>query len=607
MKLRTKQSHIPLLLPLLLVACATPQGKPPGDAHLTQAALPTPDAGIPTPVKQNLAVPKPKGNNKTETYSVVVNNVRVHDLLFALARDAKINVDIHPGLQGNVTLNAIDQTLPQILGRLAKQLDLRWELDGQTLAVMPDTPYLQTYRIDYVNMKREATGSVKVTGEIGEGTASSGNTGNATTAKIDNTSKNHFWETLTQNIKDMLRETDKILPEGSVDTQVEQSNTQTTNGVIGQTGATAGSAGAKTATGQLPVAQQANATTTVKRATFREAASVIANPETGLLSVRATSRQQEKIQQFLDQVMLSAKRQVLIEATIAEVELSRRYEQGIDWGEFKTDATRSGIAGVTGGAVFSPPGASAGAQLVLGRSANGTSDMAIRLLETFGTVKVLSSPKISALNNQSALMRVVDNQVFFNVKANTVTGNAGLATTTYTTEQKSVPVGFVMSVTPQISDADEIVLNVRPSITRLNGFALDPNPSLTNLATGARIDNRIPNIRTREMETVLRIQDGSVAVLGGLMEDAVDNADSAVPWFHSIPVVGALFTQRNDLKRKTELVIFIKPTIIRQHTDQDIAKNVRNHLPQNDFLKVPPDPRFQILPSGHVDSEESKK
>lgn len=600
MNLRCPRRCVPLLLSVLLAACASPQNKPPADTHLAQAAAPVPDAGIPTPIQPSLSVPKPKGSARTETYSVVVNNVRVHDLLFALARDAKVNVDVHPGLQGNVTLNAIDQTLPQILDRLARQADLRWELDGQNLSVMPDTPYLQTYRVDYVNMKRDATGSVQVSGEIGEAGSSGTSSGNSSEAKIDNTSKNHFWETLIQNVKDMLRETDKVLPEGSSDTQVEQSNTQTVSNLIGQIANAA--AGTKGSAGQQPGSQQAIATTTVKRATFREAASVIANPETGLIAVRATSRQHEKIQQFLDEVMTSAKRQVLIEATIAEVELSRRYEQGIDWGEFKTSATRSGIVG----ARFFDPAIAGGAQLVMGRADNGTSDIAIRLLETFGTVKVLSSPKISALNNQSAIMRVVDNQVFFNVKATTSGGTGGSPViTSFSTEQKSVPVGFVMSVTPQISVADEIVLNVRPSITRLNGFELDPNPSLTK-ANGDRIDNRVPNIRTREMETVLRIQNGDVAVLGGLMEDAVQDADSAVPWFHSIPMLGALFTQRNDLKRKTELVIFLKPTIIRQNNDQDIARTVRQHLPRNDFFTVPIDPRYQVLPSGALTAGESQ-
>ena len=147
--------------------------------------------------------------------------MRVHDLLFALARDARINVDIHPGINGYVTLNAIDQTLPQLLNRIAKQVDMRFEIDGPNLTVMPDTPFLRNYPVDYVNMSRDTTGSVSVTSQLAgvttsgsASTASSAN--NNSTTKIDNKAQNRFWETLVQNIKDILRETDKILPEGSV-------------------------------------------------------------------------------------------------------------------------------------------------------------------------------------------------------------------------------------------------------------------------------------------------------------------------------------------------------------------------------------------------------
>jgi MSHA biogenesis protein MshL len=108
--------------------------------------------GIPPPVASTVTLPRPKAAAKTESYSVSVRNIPVQDLLFALARDAKLNVDIHPGINGVVTLNAIDQTLQQILSRIAKQVDMRWEIDGPNLIVMPDTPFLRSYKVDYVNI-----------------------------------------------------------------------------------------------------------------------------------------------------------------------------------------------------------------------------------------------------------------------------------------------------------------------------------------------------------------------------------------------------------------------------------------------------------------------
>ena len=164
------------LLAAALAACATGPFPVARNAHIrADAAPPEPVPGaIPRPVQQAIVLPPPKPAARAETYSVVVNNVRAQDLLFALARDAKLNVDIHPGIAGTVTLNAIDQTLPQLLNRISKQVDMRYELDGPNLLVMPDSPYLRTYRVDYVNMSRELTGTVSINTQIASGGSASG-------------------------------------------------------------------------------------------------------------------------------------------------------------------------------------------------------------------------------------------------------------------------------------------------------------------------------------------------------------------------------------------------------------------------------------------------
>ena len=155
------------LLSLALAACQAPTPQQPLAGHLsTETSLPQARGDIPAPVQQTLAVPKPRTTPKTETYSVVVNNVQVKDLLFALARDAKVNVDIHPGITGVVSLNAINQTLPQLLTRISKQVDMRFELDGPNLSVMPDSPFLKHYKVDYVNMARNVTGTVSINTQI---------------------------------------------------------------------------------------------------------------------------------------------------------------------------------------------------------------------------------------------------------------------------------------------------------------------------------------------------------------------------------------------------------------------------------------------------------
>jgi MSHA type pilus biogenesis protein MshL len=562
------------LTALLLTACApsTLNGGP-STGHLRAEDAVKTQGNIPPPVQQIASLPKPRPAGKTETYSVVVNNIKVQDLLFALARDAKLNVDIHPGITGNVTMNAIDQTLPQLLSRIAKQVDMRFELDGPNLAVMPDTPYLRNYKVDYVNMSRDTSGTVAVTTQIA--TAGSSNTtggatsvggGNNSVTHIENKSLNHFWDTLIQNVKDILRETDKVLPEGNSETLVEQANIQSTTGTGVPAAANGNTRSSQNSPSLVnspnPAALQNSGTTIVRHSTFREAASVIANPETGVLTVRASSRQHEKVEEFLDRVLGSARRQVLIEATIAEVQLSNNYQQGIDWNAAKFGSAGFTVTQKAVGAIAAP--VSSLLQLAYTNSQQNMT-AAVTLLEAFGNVKVLSSPKISVLNNQTAVLKVVDNNVYFTIKADT-TQNQTTTATTFTTTLNQVPVGFVMNVTPQISDTDTVLLNIRPSISRIVSFVNDPNPALKATSSNgfsADIISKIPVIRSREMESVIRVSNGNIAIMGGLMEDTLTNTDNAVPGISRIPVIGQLFTQRDDTIQKTELVIFLRPVVIK--------------------------------------------
>ena len=141
-------------------------------------------ADVPPPTRTSDFAPAPKPSVKAPTYSVVVNEVPVKELLFALARDTKQNIDIHPGLTGLVSLNAINETLPAILDRLSKQVNMRYRVEANTIIVSPDTAYMKTYRVNYVNMTRETTSTIGVSGQIQSGsaggsTAGAGSTGSS--------------------------------------------------------------------------------------------------------------------------------------------------------------------------------------------------------------------------------------------------------------------------------------------------------------------------------------------------------------------------------------------------------------------------------------------
>lgn len=568
-----------------LAACGTTPITP-SDKHIKQAAeeVTHDNADIPQANKRAIPLPPPIPAPKVETYSVVVSNVSAQEILFALARDAKINIDIHSGIQGNVTLNAINQTLPQILNRISQQVDMRYELNNGNLSVKPDDPYLKQYKIDYVNMSRDSDSTVSNSSQLGSSSAgASSSSGNSSALAIKNASKNHFWETLTKNMVDILRETDLIMPDGSSETTVQKSLNASTTGTGAQTAAgKKQTAKAGFENSPNPASMEEDGTTVTRRVNFREKASVISNPESGIITVRATARQHEKIQEFVDQVMTNARRQVLIEATIVEVRLSDNYKQGIDWSKIIT-AGDTGFS-VRQGQTGTMPAAVAGIGTLVVNYANPTSqygniNASVSLLETFGNVKVLSSPKLSVMNNQTAMLRVVDNKVYFIVNSTTTPCSPApcAPVTSYTTTVNTVPVGFTMSLTPQINDSDSVLLNVRPSITRLLDDIKDPTPGITG--------NTIPLTSTREMESILRIENNQVAILGGLMEDSINKKTQEVPLLGRIPLIGNLFQNRDDTTTKTELVIFLRPTVIKDASLNGDYKEFRNSLPKADFLK----------------------
>jgi general secretion pathway protein D len=464
-------------------------------------------------------------------------------------------------------------------------------MDGETLVVQPDTPFLRSYRADYVNLSRQMHGTVSTNTQIATGSSAlhagtgSGGLpmgGNLSTTRIENQARNQFWETLERNIQELLRETDKLLPEGTSETITENQSSsagtsQPTLGGRAPQGPHRSRRGVRGSTDGLPAStptqSQSNSLSVVRRSTVHEAASVIVHRESGVITVRATSVQHEKVQEFLDRVLGAAHRQVMIEATILEVALSDGYRQGIDWTRlFSADRQLSLASPAMGGV----PGAAASV-FSLGYTHKDSLEATIRLLESFGTVKVLSSPKLAVLNNQTAVIKVVEEFVYFTVRADTTQGTNSTTLTTVSTTPQAVSVGLVMSITPQISPAEEVILNIRPTISSISDFRRDPNPNIP-----ATIPNLVPQIRTREIESLLRLGNGETAVLGGLMEDRIDHRISRVPVLGAAPGLGELFTQRDQSVQKTELVIFLRPRVV----------NAPQQLAGGGSLPTLPDPAF---------------
>jgi len=495
-----------LIAILALSACQSFMGEndrmdPEGHIDTPVPSVDSPPLAIPPVVEQVPIIAAPEPAEKLQTFTVVVTKIPVDELLFALARDARLNLDIDPSIDGRVSINAVDQTLPQILKRISRQVSLRYHLDGPNFIVERDTPFTRIYIIDYLNMSRVSFSTVEVATEIAStGTSSSGSGGGSNSSTtVTNESENNFWDTLEENLEQLA------------------------------------------SSEEYP-------------------GSVISNRETGTISVRATSAAHEDIQQFVDQVLNSARRQVLIEATVVEVRLNDDFQAGVDWSRIATgdgwSLTQSLLSTTTLG---TSPFVSA---TFADTNADRTVTAAIQALDSFGNVSVMSSPKIMALNNQTSILKVVDNTVYFSVETDQNISEGGSVNTTFDVTIHTVPVGFVMNVTPFITENDEVILNIRPTISRIIRFV--PTPIRLDPDTGLPLStpNQIPEISVREMESVLRVADGHTAVIGGLMQDTALQLSQGLPGLHDARGIGLLFGVKTKELSKTELVIFLRPRII---------------------------------------------
>ena len=566
-----------LLVAWLIPGCANVKPHiPASEGHITKGQVKDePAKVIPPPARVSEFLPPPKPAVKPQTYSVVVSEVPVKDLLVALARDTKQNIDVHPGITGLVSLNAINETLPVILERVSRQVNMRYRMEGHTIVVSPDTAHVKTYRVNYVNMARETSSTIGVTGELTVSTGAAGGGGGGTSGSntvVRTVSRNDFWDQLRDNLRAILNSTrlQSLTAEAKAErlALVKQEQELRVKQMEAASRAGQGAPTLATSVISAPGSSQQQATLLPD--------DVVVNAVSGTVTVNATEKQHQLVQQHIDSIVNAMQRQVLLEATIVEIQLSEKYQGGVDWsrlpvtgGPSLTQQTLGGFGtGLTQqGTNFFQIGYADPNSLL------GNITATVKLLQEFGNTRVLSSPKLMALNNQTALLKVVDNIVYFEVSSST---SQAQTTTlqTFTTTAKTVAVGVVMSVTPQINEDGRVSLTVRPTVTRLRPeqpFVNDPNPALANPCgvpvpiggcTIPSILNQVPQIQVREMESVLMVGSGQTVVLGGLMQDDARRSRQQIPGADELAAAGELLRFRDEQVAKSELMIFLRPVVV---------------------------------------------
>lgn len=596
-----------------------------------------------------LAAPKPPKIGSTQLVSLAVSDdVPLKDVLIELARLADVDIEVDAGITGGVSFRAKDRPFNEVIERIADLAGLRYSIKNGVLRVERDTPYIQTYTLDMLNLDRNATSNIglnsagggsgsagaggtagatttgtgNAAGSVGGGTAGGG-ASNSSNSSITMQSKSDFWEKFEDSVKQILAyQPVRMTSAATVASQPapaleaggppESVNAgSTVNAPIDPDAS--GPNPAKPAAAPPPAAAPATSSASTASAAAAVGTFYSLNRQAGTLTVAATERQHEIIRRFLRAIESNASSQVLIEAKIVEVALNESYQSGINWSRFGNGVVSYSGLFDTVSASTANAGVTPASFTVLSERLFGTGvdlSAAVRLLEEFGTTRALSSPRLNAMNNQQAVLTFAENIVYFKVRIKVtaaVAGTGGSAGTPaiveVNSEENRAPVGILLSLLPTINkETNEVTLSVRPTLTRVTQFITDPSfpiqvaVALNNLDnTNADLiekirntDSRVPQIETRELDSILKLKSGQVMVIGGLLEDRVVNNDAGVPAVSDVPFLGNLFKSVDKTNTKKELIIFIRATIVDTHgnsTDADKAL-------YDKFIQDPDPPKF---------------
>ncbi|ACE82662.1 pilus (MSHA type) biogenesis protein MshL [Cellvibrio japonicus] len=548
----TKHPLLPfILLPLLMVlaACSnTRDGKLVAEQELDKAVNSSPaTASPPAAVTQSL-LQNPSGAysapKSAERFDVSVHNVSARDFFLGLVNGTGVNVVVHPGVSGSVTLDLKNVTVDDVLRVTRDIYGYEFKRDRNIYTIYANELRTQVFQINYLDVQRVGVSDTSVL--VGRAQSTSNNMGGNTNNSSGSAGDTANLLGMLSNAKEKVSGAG-LTPGSRVQTlnrtDFWHSLEKTILSIIG------GKEGER---------------------------SVMISPQAGMVVVKALPHELSSVRDYLERSELSAKRQVILETKILEVRLSEGFEAGVNWGAISgqlgysygsgrgtisasdslemnygpgfqmTDATRT----ITESSEYG------GKDLFAGLVQVADITKLLSLLETQGAVQVLSSPRVSTVNNQKAVIRVGYDEYFVTGISSNTTTNAAAITNTPNIELSPFFSGISLDVTPQISEAGEVILHIHPIVSevtdQLKVFTVgDENFSLPLALRGIR-----------ESDSIVKAANGQVIVLGGLMTESNRQTDGKRPLLGDIPIVNSLFRTKNKSKSKTELVILLRPIVV---------------------------------------------
>lgn len=465
---------------------------------------------------------------------IAAHDVDAVEFFGSLFKGSRYSVAVHPGVAGVISVELKDVTLQEALATVGDMYGFDVQRKGNVFHVYPAGLRTETIPVNYLMMARRGLSRTSVS--TGGVTANDNNNGN------NNNFDNGLNNSGNNNSQGNTASGDNNTNSNGTRIETDSNNDYWTD---------------------LRDALQTLIGTGEGRA-------VITSPQAGLVTVRAYPKELKAVREFLDQSGEHLKRQVVLEARILEVSLNEGYEQGVDWSGLS--ASWDGGKGITGGgSLLDSPIASTPNQIfrALGGGAgftisDGNFNVAVSLLKTQGDVNTLSSPRVTATNNQKAVIKVGTDE-YFVTNASTTTTTSGTSAPIVTPNVELTPFfsGIALDVTPQIDEQGKVLLHIHPSV-------IDTEEHSKTISVGTADPLVLPLAKSsiRESDTVVQANNGDIIVIGGLMKTDRQEIVSKVPLLGDIPWVGEAFTNRRESNRKVELVILLKPTVVEKDTWQ---------------------------------------
>lgn len=499
----------------------------------TAELMQTPDF-VASTLMQGPAVGGESSVLQAQRYDINANGVDALSFFAGLVKDTPFSVAIHPEVDANISLNLKQVTLEQVFSLITDIYGLHVEKLDTIYRIFPAGMRTETFAVNYLMMQRDgSTQTSIISGGVSQasgnnssssqgqnnftgnssnqnGNSSNSNGGNGNGTSISTSSQTNFWENLEDSLKAMLSDS--------------------------------------------------------------EGRSILVSAQAGLVTVKALPDELKTIREFLRVSEQNLTRQVIIEARILEVSLSDEYQQGIDWNQItanagSTDLTLSSPGGILGNSISSALGGIASLSFT-----NPDFSGVLNLLSTQGNVQVLSSPRVTAINNQKAVIKVGDDEYFVTEisSQNTITST----TTSVVPNIELTPFfsGIALDVTPQIDKNGSILLHIHPSV-----IETEEQEKVVTL-NQEQIVLPLAQSTIRESDTIIRANSGEIVVIGGLMQSVKTQEESSTPFLGDIPGLGHLFRNVREKETKKELIILLKPTVVGSNTWQQQLESSRAQM-----------------------------